>query len=869
MASKDTIAEAELRLRADKAKLAADLEAARVMFEKKMERMQQKGIVNLKVGYAHQDFADKIAAMQARGLARLTAGQSKIAGMKADASAASMSSVFDAITKSIGVATAAVVAFGSAATAALSTAVNRAADFEQAIVDAAVVLDITSKSDRGFAALTDAALEWGAKTSFTAKEAAQALEVFGQMGMNQQEAIAALGPTLASAAANTVSVADAAGFAAEMMNVYKKSAQDLEHINDVLTIVNAETAASFQDLRYAMSYAAPAGKAVGVSLEETAALVGMLSNVGVKGERAGTVLRGMFSDLVKPTKAAQEVLDKFKISVEGIDQPGRFMEVLKQLQEAGLSLEDATKLFGIQQGAPVLSLLNAIDRDGRKGVAVMDALVAKVNDVANAGATQRRAKFKQDSFWGDWEKMLGALDSALIRIGQPVADALRPTMQQITGYFDHIGQWAAANAESIRIWATQIINIITTVGSQVAKFVMGLTSLGKTTDGGDWTVTFLKGFSDILEYLDMWTADWEKMVSWLGLSFDVFAIEAANAIQAFLEATLQKAGMWAAAMALTIQQATDPKTWIVGPNPAVDAAIEALREKTVGDLIPGIRDKIDGESKVLHLLQMQKKVIEDQIKLNFQKRNGPAVAAAVAEAAPNVIRKDRQLDVEDRNREFAAVAGMVGAGMMPIMAGMMPNLDHNLFPGAFKPGGFKDNFAGIGGARGGNIVGVDREMGFAKGGFGPDAGVFRGDVPRIPAQGVAGLVGAGMMGGLGGLGALPGNAGFNLPFGKQGGGAFGALGMAMQMVGGDGAGLEAMLNAVAEGAEEGVAKGQVMGLKDYQRAIQDALLDTTKDEKSDWKTLLEIEEKTRAESEKIAKGIDALLKKKFSIFGGD
>lgn len=113
------------------------------------------------------------------------------------------------------------------------------------------------------------------------------------------------------------------------------------------------------------------------------------------------------------------------------------------------------------------------------------------------------------------------------------------------------------------------------------------------------------------------------------------------------------------------------------------------------------------------------------------------------------------------------------------------------------------------------------------------------------------------------------------------GGLMGALGAQMGgMAGGLGGGLagvmggaiigrldDAAIEAIAAGAQEGTERGQTMGLEDYRRSIQDALLDTSKDEKNDWKKLLEFEDKQFKEQEKIAKGIDGILKKKFSIFG--
>ncbi|WP_268899390.1 phage tail tape measure protein, partial [Brevibacillus laterosporus] len=70
-----------------------------------------------------------------------------------------------------------------------------------------------------------------------------------------------------------------------------------------------------------MKYAAPWAKALGVSLEETAAAAGILGGAGIQAEQAGTPLRGLFARFAKPPKEAAEALDK--LGVKLFDSGGR------------------------------------------------------------------------------------------------------------------------------------------------------------------------------------------------------------------------------------------------------------------------------------------------------------------------------------------------------------------------------------------------------------------------------------------------------------------------------------------------------------------------------------------------------------------
>ena len=76
---------------------------------------------------------------------------------------------------------------------------------------------------------------------------------------------------------------------------------------------------------YSFKYVAPYSAALNVSLEETAAAIGILSDAGMKGTTAGTTLRGMFSRLAKPTEKAQEIMDELGITV--YDNEGKFRSI--------------------------------------------------------------------------------------------------------------------------------------------------------------------------------------------------------------------------------------------------------------------------------------------------------------------------------------------------------------------------------------------------------------------------------------------------------------------------------------------------------------------------------------------------------------
>lgn len=90
--------------------------------------------------------------------------------------------------------------------------------------------------------------------------------------------------------------------------------KNTQRVTDSLTYAANATAAGFGDMSDAMSYVGPVASSLGLSVEQTAAAVGELSNQGIEGQKAGTNLRGMLTSLIKPTKQNTEGFKSMGIS---------------------------------------------------------------------------------------------------------------------------------------------------------------------------------------------------------------------------------------------------------------------------------------------------------------------------------------------------------------------------------------------------------------------------------------------------------------------------------------------------------------------------------------------------------------------------
>ena len=240
------------------------------------------------------------------------------------------------------VGTAAVVAFG-AASAKIGT------DFQHSIT---LVKTLSRDGIDNFRALEDEARRLGATTEFSARQSADAMINFARAGMSAREIIAATGPALMMAGGAGESMSLATMSMAASLRQFSLDANESGHVADVFTVALKRSLFNLQGLNDAMKYAGPAGAAFGMSIEETTAAVAQFRNMGLDASMAGTAFRMSMVALAKQTPAMTKVMNKYNIATEDVSVTNLgFEQVLLNLSKAGVTAEDAIKMFGARAGA--------------------------------------------------------------------------------------------------------------------------------------------------------------------------------------------------------------------------------------------------------------------------------------------------------------------------------------------------------------------------------------------------------------------------------------------------------------------------------------------------------------------------------------
>ncbi len=301
-------------------------------------------------------------------------------------------------------------------------------DFEEQMSRVKAISGATGDT---FEQMKQQAIDLGAKTAFSAKESAAGMENLASAGFSAQEIMKAMPGLLDLAAVSGGDVALASENTATALRGFGLEASEAGHVADVFARAAADTNAEVGDMGEALKYVAPVANSMGISLEETAAAIGIMSDAGIKGSQAGTTLRGALSRLARPTKAMQDTMDNLGVSfydADGKMKPLKTQVELLKKAFKGLTPEQQQNALVTLYGQESLSgMMTLID----KGPDSLGKLTKSLKD--SDGAADDMARTMQDNMNSSIEQMFGAFESAAIVIQKILAPSIKKVADAISG----------------------------------------------------------------------------------------------------------------------------------------------------------------------------------------------------------------------------------------------------------------------------------------------------------------------------------------------------------------------------------------------------------------------------------------------------
>ncbi|TKU76652.1 phage tail tape measure protein [Citrobacter sp. wls706] len=318
-------------------------------------------------------------------------------------------------------------------------------EFAQKNSELQAVLGVDKQSPE-MQALRKQARQLGDNTAASADDAAGAQIIIAKSGGDAAAIQAATPVTLNMALSNKRTMEENAALLTGMKSAFQLSNDKVAHIGDVLSMTMNKTAADFDGMSDALTYAAPVAKNAGVSIEETAAMVGALHDSKITGSMAGTGSRAVMSRLQAPTGKAYDAIKE--LGVKTSDSKGNTRPIFSILKEMQRSFEKNN--LGTGQRAEYMKTIFGEEASSAAAVLMTAASTGKLGKLtaafkASDGKTEELVKVMQDNLGGDFKEFQSAYEAVGTDLFDQQEGSLRKLTQTATQYVLRLDGWIQKN----------------------------------------------------------------------------------------------------------------------------------------------------------------------------------------------------------------------------------------------------------------------------------------------------------------------------------------------------------------------------------------------------------------------------------------
>lgn len=328
-------------------------------------------------------------------------------------------------------------------TGALSKATGALKDFvEQAIqlgIDFSSTMSKVQANSRAsaedMARLEKAAREAGASTTFSANEAAQALNYMALASWDADQSIDGLGGVLDLAAAAELGLAEASSIVTGNISAFGLEAKDAGKVADLLSYAQSNANTTADQLGQAYKNSATVLHTQGQRIETVTALLMAMSNSNLQGSEAGTALAAVMRDISNKMKDGAIQIGKTSVKVK--DQNGDFLsltDILDGVSSAidGLGSAEASEALSATFTANSLKGVSAVLADGTKKVKGYETALEN-----SGGTAKETAAIMNDNLGGDLKTLNSTLDEIKLALFDIIKGPLRDIVQALTDLLKH------------------------------------------------------------------------------------------------------------------------------------------------------------------------------------------------------------------------------------------------------------------------------------------------------------------------------------------------------------------------------------------------------------------------------------------------
>lgn len=368
-------------------------------------------------------------------------------------------------------------------TALGTAAVKTAADFDSAMSKVAAVSGATGSD---FDVLREKAREMGAKTKFSASEAAEAMNYMAMAGWKTEDMLSGIEGVMNLAAASGEDLATTSDIVTDALTAFGLTAADSGHFADVLAAASSNANTNVSMMGETFKYCAPIAGSLGFSVEDTAEAIGLMANAGIKSTQAGTSLRTIMTNLSGDVKICGANIGEVTVATTNADGSMRELsDILADCRTAFTGLSESEKaaaaesLVGKNAMSGFLALMNAGEGDINK----LSSAIANCD-----GTAEGMADTMQDNLAGQLQILKSQLEELAISFG----DLLMPAIRTIVGWIQKFVDWLNSMDEGTR-------KVIVTVALVAAAIGPVLIIVGKVISAVGTIMTIIPKLAGVIK----------------------------------------------------------------------------------------------------------------------------------------------------------------------------------------------------------------------------------------------------------------------------------------------------------------------------------------------------------------------------------
>lgn len=356
-------------------------------------------------------------------------------------------------------------------------AVKTAADFDSAMSQVAAVSGATGKD---FDALRNKAREMGAKTKFSATEAAEAMNYMAMAGWKTEDMLDGIEGVMNLAAASGEDLAATSDIVTDALTAFGLSAKDSGHFADILAAASSNANTNVSMMGETFKYCAPIAGALGFSAEDTAEAIGLMANAGIKSSQAGTALRTIMNNLAGDVKISGKAIGDVTIATTNADSSMRDLsDILADCRSAFGNLTESEKaqaaesLVGKNAMSGFLALMNAGEDDTAKLSSAIDNC---------DGSAEKMAMTMQDNLAGQLTILKSQLQELAISFGDILMPAIRSIVSKLQGFVDKLNGMDEGTKRTIVTIALLVASIgplLVIIGTAISKIGVAMQGVVK------------------------------------------------------------------------------------------------------------------------------------------------------------------------------------------------------------------------------------------------------------------------------------------------------------------------------------------------------------------------------------------------------